>query len=141
MVRRVLDTNVLIEDFRGLQPYAEKKTQQARTRAQALIHDKNTKAILSPIEIEFLGGICDRHEMELAEAYLAEFQVIDEHKTLPQDWEEARRVAKHIGHNTGPRQLGDCLIIAICNRLRYELPISKDRGLRRQLGRTRHRRS
>jgi hypothetical protein len=140
MVRRVLDTNILIEDFRGLQPYTEKKAQQASIRAQALIKDKGTKAIVSPVEIEFLGGIRDRHEMALAEAYLAEFHVIDERKTLPQDWEEARRVAKHIGHNAGSRQLGDCLIIAICTRLRYELPISKDRGLRRQLGRTRQRR-
>jgi len=105
-----------------------------------LIKDKETDAILSPIEIEFLVGVVDRHEMELAEAFLGEFHIIDGHNTLPQDWEEARRVARHIGYHATPRDLGDCLIIAICERLRYDPPFSKDRGLQRQHGRTRQRR-
>jgi predicted nucleic acid-binding protein len=140
MHRRVLDTNVLIEDFRGLKPYAEKGPQDARDRAKALIKLKNTNAILAPIEVEFLVGLVDRQEAVLAEAYLAEFTVIDDHKTLPQDWEEARRVAKHIGHHARPRSLGDCLIIAICERLNYDRPVTSDRGLQRQQGRTRQRR-
>src|SRR5438874_450153 len=99
MLRRVLDTNILIAHFRGLQPYGGKRPEHARDKARVLIRDRETDAIVSPVEIEFLVGVVDRHEMVLAEAFLAEFRIIDGYSTSPQDWEEARRVAKHVGHH------------------------------------------
>ena len=140
MLRRVLDTNVLSWISAAFNPTPQRGPQDARDRARLLIKDKNTDAILSAIEVEFLVGVVDRHEMELAEAYLAEFQVIDENNTLPQDWEEARRVARHIGHHATPRDLGDCLIIAICERLHYDCPLPVTVGSSANMGERRQRR-
>jgi len=139
MPRRILDTNILIDHFRGLRPYAEKRPEDATAWAKELIKNRDADAILSPIEVEFLVGGVDRHEILMAEAYLSGFRVVDEHKTLAQDWEEARRLAKHVGHHAKPRDLGDCLIDAISNRLKYVV-VTNDQGLRRQHGRTRQRR-
>ena len=37
------------------------------------------------------------------------------------DWQEAIRIARRVPRNRKPRQLGDCLIRAIANRLRYKV--------------------
>jgi predicted nucleic acid-binding protein len=111
----------------------------ARDWARKLIDNKGSDAILSPIVIEFLCGVVDRHEMSLAEAYLESFNVIDASRILVQDWDEARAIAKHIGPQSRPRGLGDCLIIALIRRLKYEID-THDKGLHQQRGRTRQRR-
>jgi predicted nucleic acid-binding protein len=139
MPRHVLDTNILIDHFRLLRPYARKSPAAATDWAAKLIANKETDAIVSPVLVEFLYGVVDAHEMQLAEAYIGSFRIIDGHETLAQDWLETRRSAKHVGHQAVPRHLGDCLISAIASRLKYEV-ITKDRGLLRQWGRTRQRR-
>ena len=104
-----------------------------------MIKDNDSKLILSPVEVEFLCGVVDEHEMRLREAFLRPFEVIDDHRTLPEDWKEARRLAKHPGYQPRSRDLGDCLLIAIAGRLHLEI-LTDDRGLKRQRGRTRQRR-
>ncbi len=140
MPKRVLDTNILITHFQQLRPLNDKGTGDAEEWARRLIKDKEADAIVSPIEVEFLCGVLNEHERRLRESYLRPFRVIDDRRTLPQDWQEARRVAKHPGFHTGPRDLGDCLITAISDRLNHEV-ITDDKGLLRQRGRTRQRRT
>jgi predicted nucleic acid-binding protein len=135
-----------------------KKLRFDSTRADAerldskLIEIYDTKAIVSPVEIEVLAGVRDPHELELTEFFLGQFEIIDQRHIPPQDWEEARRIAKRVlkydrdvsrrhrkrrrqaNPKTEPRQLGDCLITAIANRLHYE-PITDDKGMERQAGR------
>ncbi|MGC8640551.1 MAG: hypothetical protein ACP5XB_11815 [Isosphaeraceae bacterium] len=110
---------------------------------------------MSAVEIEVLAGVRDSHELELTEVFLGEFEVID-HGNIPrQDWLRAKQIAKRVikydrdvprrhrqrkrqlNSKTEARQLGDCLIAAIANRLHYEpIPITDDRGMKRQAGRT-----
>jgi len=40
---------------------------------------------------------------------------------LPQDWEEAVRLAQRVSRVPVPRDLGDCLIRAIADRLRFQV--------------------
>jgi predicted nucleic acid-binding protein len=40
---------------------------------------------------------------------------------LPEDWQEAIRIASRVPRSPAPRQLGDCLIRAIAHRLKYEV--------------------
>jgi len=140
MPKRNFDSNRLFDQFRRLKPYAGQSPADAKRCAGELIEPFGTDAIVSPVEIEFLAGIVDPHEMDLAEAFLQRFRIIDERRTPPEDWLEARRIAKHVVRNSGRRDLGDCLIAAIADRLHHEV-LTKDRGLIQQQGRTRQRRS
>ena len=139
MPKPVLDTNILIAHFQKFRPFDGKSPLDAEEWAKVLIADKETNAIVSPVEVEFLCGVLNQTETVLREGYLRAFRLIDDRKTLPADWEEARRVAKHPGFHAGPRDLGDCVIAAISERLHCAV-ISDDKGLSRQLGRTRLRR-
>ncbi len=152
MPKRILDTNILIAHFKGLKPLAERGPSDAEDWARVLIQDKGTNAIVSPVEIEILVGVQDPHELELTEAFLRPFAIIDERRVLPEDWEEARRIAKRVvrydrevprRHRRRPRErnpktesrdFGDCLITAIASRLNCEV-ITDDQGLHRQAGR------
>ena len=138
-MKRVLDTNILIAHFLALRPLAGKGASDAVSSARRLIEDRGTDEIVSPVEVEFLCGVLERHEMRLREAFLSVFKVIDEHSTIPKDWSEAARYAKHPGFHASPRDLGDCLVSAIADRLGREV-ISDDKGLHRQRGRTRQKR-
>jgi predicted nucleic acid-binding protein len=54
-------------------------------------------------------------------AFLKPFKVVDEGRIVRQDWDEAERIAKRV-HRTGrPRKLGDCLIMAIAQRLNCDV--------------------
>jgi predicted nucleic acid-binding protein len=139
MPKYTLDTNVLIAHFNELRPLDGKGEDEVEAWARSLTSDRGTNAILSPVEVEFLCGVVNQHELRLHEAYLRVFEVVDDRKTLPQDWQEARRLAKHAGYQARPRDLGDCLISAISDRLHLEI-LSDDKGLIRQRGRTRRRR-
>jgi predicted nucleic acid-binding protein len=140
MPTQTLDTNLLIDHFNRHRPLDGKSEKDAERWGRELIDDRDTKAILSPVEVEFLCGVVDEHEMRLREAFLRPFEVVDGHKTLPEDWKEARRVAKHPGYQPRSRDLGDCLLVAIASRLNLEIK-TDDKGLKRQRGRTRQRRS
>jgi predicted nucleic acid-binding protein len=86
-----------------------------------------TSATVSPVIIEFLAGTTSANELMLARAYLDVFVVIDHQQTPPQDWQEAQRLAQRVPRDGRRRQLGDCLIRAIANRLKHEV-ISYDQG-------------
>jgi predicted nucleic acid-binding protein len=139
-MKRVLDTNILLAHFHRLRPLANKTPADAEEWARRLIADKEADAIVSPVEVEFLCGVLNQDERKLREGFLKPFRLIDEHRTLPEDWREAMRIAKHPGFHASKRDLGDCLIIAISDRLRHEV-LTDDKGLKQQRGRTRQRRT
>lgn len=123
MPRRVLDTNVLIGHWAlFLQSEQHRQTADAVRRwAKRLIDLHGSDAILSPIYIEFVAGMRNEREARLARAYLGEFDVVDEGRILPRDWEKARELAERVPRDGLRRQLGDCLIRAICLRLKYDV--------------------
>jgi predicted nucleic acid-binding protein len=139
MGKRCLDTNILINHFLRLRPLGNKTVRDAEAWAHALISERSANVILSPMVIEFLCGILDQNEVDLREAYLKPFLVMDRQRITVGDWREARRIAKYAGAQAKRRSLGDCLITAIADRLKLEI-ISEDQGLKRQRGRTRQRR-
>jgi predicted nucleic acid-binding protein len=130
--RQVLDTSVLIHHWRrrsaGSLGHSTKG--DARRWARELIQLEETDAILSPVALEVLCGARDAHELGLSLAFIEGFRLADGGRVIPEDWEEARRVATRIPHDGRPRQLGDCLIRAIANRLRLRVK-SFDTGMPR----------
>jgi predicted nucleic acid-binding protein len=123
VARKILDTNVLInfwhEKARNKPPAAISKKRAAEWGRQ-LMHLRETNALLTPIYIEFVCGKGSAHEVELARAFLSGFEVVDGGQILKEDWENARRIAERVPRDGLRRQLVDCLIRAICNRLHLE---------------------
>jgi predicted nucleic acid-binding protein len=115
--RSILDNNRLCEHWRS--SVKPKTRDQARGAARRLIDLRRTNAIVTPVKIEFLVGARSKEELELFEAFLSQFSVVDKGSILDGDWLEAERIAKRVRHDNKPRQLGDCLIRAIANRLNY----------------------
>jgi predicted nucleic acid-binding protein len=140
MPKRVLDTNILMAHFHKLRPLDGKSPAASAEWAGRLMQDKESDAIVSPVVVEFLCGVLNQDERMLREGFLKAFRVIDGYRTLPEDWAEALRIAKHPGFHATPRDLGDCLITAISSRLRHEV-LTDDKGLIQQRGRTRQRRA
>lgn len=124
MAKCVLDTNVLIDHWRrcrGKRPIAEFTVRSVVDWAGELIELRGTDAIVTPIWIEFIARGRGEHEINLSLAFLGEFEIVDEGKITDEDWQEAARLAKRVPRSGKPRQLGDCLIRAICKRLRLEV--------------------
>jgi predicted nucleic acid-binding protein len=123
MKRQILDTSVLIYHWRRMSAGSLKVStaQHARRWARNLIRIEETDAIVSPVALELTCGARDAHELRLTLAFLKEFRVADGGKVVPEDWEEARGLALRIPRDGRPRQLGDCLIRAIANRLRLRV--------------------
>lgn len=88
---------------------------------------QDVDAIVTPVCLEMIVGTVTKHELELTRAYLDEFDVLDRGDVRPKDWEEARRIAERIPPDGKPRDLGDCLIRAIANRLKRDV-LSLDAG-------------
>jgi hypothetical protein len=150
MRQRFFDSNKIITALRTLGP--DSTPAEASRLALKLIEQHDTKAIVSPVEIEVLAGVRHPHDLELTESFLREFEIIDGRKIPPEDWEEAKRIAKRVvkydreiprhrrkrrreqNPKTPARQLGDCLLLAIANRLNYAI-ITGDQGVPRQGGR------
>jgi predicted nucleic acid-binding protein len=123
MARRVLDTSVLITHWR--RSFERQRSNQilrpqAVECARHLIKLTSSNAILSPVYIEYLCGPQSAKEVENARAYLDQFEIVDHGKILPVDWEESKRIAGRVSRSSPPRQMADCLIRAICNRLHLE---------------------
>jgi len=59
--------------------------------------------------------------MKLARTFLGEFDIVDEGRILPDDWEVAKQIAQRVLRDRSPRQLGDCIIRAICKRLHLDV--------------------
>src|SRR6185436_3493421 len=114
MARKIFDTSALIlhwHDCGGHSP-AGKTPAQVAAWAQQLIDLHDTDAIVTPVYVEFIAGVTNSAEQELARAFLGEFRSLDEGRIPVADWNEARRLAQRVPHNGKPRQLGDCLIAA-----------------------------
>jgi hypothetical protein len=79
-----------------------------------------TNSLLTPIYIEYVCGQGSAHEVELARAFLSGFKIADKGQILKADWEHARRIAERVPRDGLRRQLVDCLIRALCNRLNLE---------------------
>ncbi|MGD0139162.1 MAG: PIN domain-containing protein [Tepidisphaeraceae bacterium] len=124
MARRVLDTNVLINHWRRSFPLKGSNQiphRKAVACARSLIELQNSNAILSPIYIEYLCGPQSAGGVENARNYLDQFEIVDEGRILPEDWKESKRIAGRVSRNSAPRDMGDCLIRAICNRLNMDV--------------------
>jgi predicted nucleic acid-binding protein len=121
MRKQVLDTSVLIRHWRRCRgpTLAGKTDKDAVGWARALIAFHQTEAIVTPVLVEFLGGVASGQELRLARAFLGEFRCIDRGNIPAGDWEEATRLAQRTGKDRRPRHLGDCLIRAIANRLKH----------------------
>jgi len=131
MRRRILDTSVLIGHWRQQRTkcaWHEITPEITASWARQLITLLDTRAIVSPVLIEFLAGTQSTQELHLARAYLDEFEVIDQQVTPPSDWMEAQRLAQRIKSDGKPRQLGDCVIRAIARRLHYDV-FSHDKSM------------
>ncbi len=124
MARSILDTSVLIRHWiagRGNTPFVDITEREARRWADQVIELHQTKAIVTPVVVEMIAGVRSRQELKLLRAFLGRFEVVDERHIPAQDWQETERIAQRVPRDGKPRQMGDCLIRAIANRLRYEV--------------------
>ncbi len=132
-MRHVLDTSILISHWRHClkgKTLAQINEKEAESWGQRLIEIERSDAIVTPVSIEFLCGVRDRREINLARAFLKPFKTIDDRRTLKRDWQEALRLAARVPASQRPRDLGDCLIRAIARRLNHEVR-SFDTGMPR----------
>lgn len=118
MSRRILDTSILIRHWQRHAKSLQTAEDAARLGCE-LDALYNTKAILTPVYIEFVAGARTAAELELSRAYLAVLEIVDAGRILKEDWQKARQIAERVPRNGKPRQLGDCLIRAIAVRLKY----------------------
>src|SRR5437762_2744634 len=110
MPRRVLDTNILINFWgrkRGERRATEIDIDEATEWAEELIGLHGTNALVTPIYIEYLCGKGSEHEIDLARAFLEPFDLVDEGRILPEDWEDAKRIASRVPRDGSRRQMGD----------------------------------
>jgi len=136
--KRYLDTNRLIAHWRRCRrnrPLSECSIADVEAWADRLIHDDGTKAILTPVVIEFLCGTMSAQELSLHRAFLKRFDVIDEGKILDEDWIQAERFACWVPRDRKSRDFGDCLLAAIARRLGYD-PLTSDLDHQRRSGST-----
>ena len=98
--------------------------------ARHLIEFRRTDAIVEPVYLEFLCGARDGRELAVYDAFLKPFNRADGGRVLLVDWQLATKFARRPGRGGKPRDLGDCLVWAIAERLHREV-ISDDRGARR----------
>jgi predicted nucleic acid-binding protein len=128
MPKTILDTSVLIgfwQYMRSGRPLIEVALEDAIQWGRRLARERSA-AIVTPVCVEFVAGVRSSHELRLARAYLAQFQIIDNCRILKRDWTEAQRMAERVPRDGRPRQLGDCLIKAIADRLNYDVDSSDE---------------
>lgn len=123
MANRVLDTNVLINIWRGQTPGIRRSDSEksAQAAAEKWLRLSPDDVILTPVRMEFLVGARDRDELKMYDAFLDVFRVLDGGRVLPEDWKEAERYARRIPFDGRHRDAMDCLILAVCDRLNAEL--------------------
>lgn len=78
--------------------------------------------------VEILVGARTSEEVELYQAYLEPFEILDRGNIPRADWDEAKRFAQWIRAGR-KRKMGDCLIEAIARRLNADI-ISADPDFR-----------
>lgn len=123
MPRAILDTNVLIQGYRhGRESLVRPpRPDDCVLWARRLIDLRGTSAIVEPIYIEFVCGATGRDELRLYDAFIGEFDRVDGGHVLDVDWQRAGEIARTIGRLGRRRQLGDCLVRAIADRLRRDV--------------------
>jgi predicted nucleic acid-binding protein len=120
--RRILDTSRLISFWtRTCSRRGRPNVNEAQDWAAELINLEGTDAILTPVRIEFICHANSRELLEVYEAFVDRFMLVDRGQIGPDDWEFAIRLARRVPRSGKPRQLGDCLIRAIATRLRYDV--------------------
>jgi predicted nucleic acid-binding protein len=131
---KIFDTNKLIKQWRQSRkrPLVDYSKADAESWAKELIEIYKTNFILTPVYLEVVGGVVDRHEMELIKAFLNVFLILDEGRIKPEDWTKARQLAERISIGSRPRGAIDCLIKAIAIRLRCDI-LTDDGGMPRHL--------
>ena len=92
-----------------------------RSWSENLIALYGSRRIVTPVYIEMVAGVTSSDELELARAYLEQFEIADGGKIPKEDWNEAKQIAQRVALNGGKRQLGDCLVRAIAKRLNCEV--------------------
>jgi len=123
VAKKILNTSILINhwgDCGGNSPAGHSANEAAQWAAR-LVELRGIDAIVTPVYLEFVVGMLTAHQLELARAYLARFRIIDGGQVLPEDWVEARRIGERVPRKPRRRQMGDCLIQAIANRLRHDV--------------------
>ncbi len=119
-----MDTNVLIRhwgDNLGYSRLQDISIRQVTAAAERLTVVQRSDAILTPVYVEFLCGHATAHSVRLAKAYLNRFAVLDAGRILPTEWKQAKRIAARVPADGLRRQMGDCLIRAIADRLNLEV--------------------
>jgi predicted nucleic acid-binding protein len=126
MRRKVLDTSILCSFWRTCVAQNRKplKSLLIKRWAKDLVDRYDTDAIVTPVYLEFVAGATNENELLWYRQYLHCFRIIDDKRILKEDWENAQRLAERIPRSGKPRQLGDCLIRAIANRLSFEIATS-----------------
>src|SRR5262245_33876297 len=129
MKKVILDTNILIAHWRRhfTCPRKKHRAKDAERWARELIKARQTDAIVTPVYVEMVCGALDQHELHLTLVFLDRFRRVDEGAIPPQDWQNAIQMAEKVSRGAEPRDLGDCLIRAIANRLGYEVK-TEDHG-------------
>ena len=132
MAGQVSDTNKLINQWKRRReaPHEDYTPADAEAWASELIQLHKTNWIVTPVYLEFIGGVGHRKEMELARAFLGAFSILDGGDIRPDDWTKARQLAERIPPDSKPRGAVDCLIRAIAIRLRCEV-LTDDGGMPR----------
>jgi len=120
MKRTVLDTSVLISYWMKHALFKKSDT-HVRIAARHLIKLQDTNAIVTPVYIECVSGAKTGNELRLMRVFLREFNIIDEWHVSDADWKKACNGAERVPPDGKPRQLGDCLIKAIADRLNHEV--------------------
>ena len=124
MRKRILDTSVLIRFWhqrRKGRPLANITVADVQGWGRELSELHDTKAIVTPVHVELLAGAMGKHELRLTRAYLAQFEALDRGTITPDDWKNVIRLAQRVPLSPKPRDLGDCLIRAIADRLNYDV--------------------
>jgi predicted nucleic acid-binding protein len=130
MKKVVLDTSVLLSWWNQCRSERKGRTiteNQAEGWGKKLSQHQDTTAIVTPVLVEIFGGTTSKYELNLMRAFLRPFLCIDRKRFLPQDWEEAIRMAQRVPRDKKPRHLADCLIRALADRLNHEV-LAFDQG-------------
>jgi predicted nucleic acid-binding protein len=121
MANRIFDTSHLIHHWKSFPKTTRPTPANLRSWSEKLIALYGTRRIVTPVYVEMVAGVSTAEELKLTKAYLAAFKIADAGKIPKEDWDEAKRMAQRVPPKGGKRQLGDCLVRAIAERLNCEV--------------------
>lgn len=129
---RVIDSNILLALWHGRFPSPTKVKVRTKPTAQlvagAWLKLNPGDGGLTPIRLELVGGSLDRDAVRLTDYFLDLFPLFDDGDVRREDWDAAARLARRVPFEPRPRGAMDCLIRAICQRLRLDLE-TQDTGV------------